>query len=139
MKRLFCQQKLNLNLILYLMFPSQDEHGGSENCRPQSVFVSLGRLGDIGSGDEFSAGFVLFLPLVPILAGIKFYAQRGGQHRRRQVFGVIPRLLFRVAEGMMLAQISVLLAVFGNSQTDGCGDKPVRLVGGVSAHYAKTD
>ena len=112
------------------MFPFQDEHGGSENCRPQSVFVSLGRLGDIGSGDEFSAGFVLFLPLVPILAGIKFYAQRGGQHRRRQVFGVIPRLLFRVAEGMMLAQISVLLAVFGNRQPT---DAAISLFGSLVA------
>ena len=60
MKPLFCQQKLNFDLILYLLFPFQDEHGGSQNGRPQSVFVPLGRLGDIGSGDEFPTGFVLF-------------------------------------------------------------------------------
>ena len=110
---------------------------GSENCRPQSVFVSLGLLGDVGGGDELPAGFVLFslssqsllesnsMPsVVASIVAAKSSAQS-------------PRLFFRVAERMMLAKIAVLLAVLWDGLTAEAGDKPVRLVGGVPAHDAR--
>src|SRR5947209_1302866 len=90
------------NLVLL-----EDQDCGRDGRRPQTTLVPYRRLGDVGGADDLVREFVNFFLLVPRLVRIELYAQRGRQHFSGELFGVVACLLFRLAEAVVLAEVSV--------------------------------
>ena len=102
------------------------ENSISKNGRGQDggppVFHD-GRLGHIRGTDDLVRHPVEIFFLIPAFIGVKFDPQGGGQHGCSQVFGEIPGLLFRLAECVMLAKISIQGPVRGDCAPHRGGDQ----------------
>src|SRR5439155_1163823 len=68
---------------------------------------------------------------------VEFHAQRGGEHFRRQLFGVLARNAFGLAERVVLRKVAEGVPVGWNSHAHGGRNQTVRLARGVFAHHHK--
>src|SRR5262249_7651475 len=67
--------------------------------------------------------------------GVEIDAEHGGEHRRRQVLGVVAGVLVGLPEAVVLREVAVLRAVLGDRHADRGGHQTMRLVGGVLAPH----
>lgn len=116
---------------------SGEEHRDGDGGGPLAVLVPFGGLRHVEGLQDLPAHLEVFLPFIPRHVRVELHAERGGEHRRRQVFGVVPRLLLRLAERMVLGEITVLRIVRGHGHADGGGDEAVRFVRRVPCHHAE--
>ena len=73
---------------------------------------------DVGGAHDFVGQAVDLLLLIPGTVGVGLHIQRGGEHLRRQFFGILSRRVFRLAIRMMLAEVSIGVAVGRNGDSD---------------------
>ena len=123
----------NLRPIKFL----KKENGRGHNGRP-AILDDTG-LRDIRRAHDLVADAVEFFFLVPALGFVKFDPQRRGQHGRGQILGVIPRFLFGLAEGVVLAEIPVQRFFRRDAATDGGGDQTPGLVAAALGQHAEGD
>ena len=105
--------------ICYLIFLSRwasrvwnifegNEDRESHHGRPPA-WLSDGGLGDVLRANNFSAHFEHLLSFLPGHVGVKLDAKRGGEHLRRQIFGVIASLFVGLSTSMMFREIAICL------------------------------
>jgi len=116
----------------------EQENSGGEDGGIAAGLV-LRRLRDVAGGDDFAAETIDFFFLVPRFVFVELDSERGGQHGGGQVFRVIARFFFRLAVGMMFAQIAILIFIGGNRQADGSRQLSPRFVGGASRNHGEGD
>src|SRR5579859_8264189 len=61
-------------------------HGG-----PAPVLAAFGGGGDVHGADDVAREQPLLAPGIPGLLGIERHAEHGGEHRRREILGVVAR------------------------------------------------
>src|ERR1700687_4658177 len=91
----------------------EDEHGRRDHRRPQPAFIPDRRLRHVGGADDLVGDAIDFFFLVPRSVGIKLHVQSGGQHFGGEFFGVVSGGVFGLTERVVLAQISVGVAIGG--------------------------
>src|SRR5947209_383054 len=76
----------------------------------------------------------LVLAIVPPVGG-DFHAQRGGEHFRRQLFGVLAGNDFGLAERVVLRKVAKGVPVGWDGDAHGGRNQTMRLARGVLAHH----
>src|SRR5947209_8109919 len=78
----------------------RDEHGSSNNSRPQPFLVTNRRLSDVHNLYDFVGNPIDFFLLVPTSIGIETNIQCGGQHFRGEFFCVFTSVVVCLAVRM---------------------------------------
>src|ERR1700736_2460953 len=117
----------------------EDEHGRRDHRRPQPAFIPDRRLRHVGGADDLVGDAIDFFFLVPRSVGIKLHVQSGGQHFGGEFFGVVSGGVFCLTERVVLAQISVGVAIGGGGDANRGGQQAVGLVRGVFGNHRKYD
>ena len=110
-----------------------------DDRRPLPLGVPLGALDDVARLQDRLLHLEDLLALVPRLLGVELDAERGREHRGGEVFGVVARLLRRLAVAVVLGEVAVALAVGRAREADGRRDEAVRLVRVLPGHDAVDD
>ena len=85
---------------------SEDKYSYGNNRGVFIIFTNCG-LSYIKSPDNLAADFKYFFFLIPAFIDIEINTQSGGQHGRGQIFRIIARLLFVLAESVVFADVTV--------------------------------
>src|ERR1700722_7329453 len=118
---------------------SEDEYAESYDRRPRSFRISFGALNDVPRLQDALLHLEDLVPLAPRLLGIEVDAECRGEHRSREILGVVASLFGRLAVAVVLGEIAVALFVRRSSQADGGGDEAVGLVRVLPCHDAVDD
>ena len=89
--------------------------------------------------DDLAARLVDLLPLLPCTVGVELDPERGREHGRREILGVLARDLLRLAEGVVFGEVAVGVVLAGEGLPDRGGDEPVRFVRLVPCHDTVDD
>lgn len=116
-----------------------NEDSGCDHACPEPFLVTLGRLNDMGSPYDETAGLVELLPLLPCLVRVEGYSQGGREHRCREILGVFPRLLPLHPVVVVLGEVAVAVPVVRDGEPNRGGDQPVWLVRLIPGHDAVYD
>src|ERR1700739_667138 len=100
----------------YLRFKNQN--CSSDGGGPQSTLVANGRLGDVAGAHNLVGDAVDFLLLVPARIRIEVHIESGGKHFGRKFLSVFPGLFFRFTETVVLAEITVSVAIGRDGNTN---------------------
>src|SRR4051812_16605275 len=93
---------------------SANEHGGGNDCRPQTLLVADSSLRDVLRADDLIRELVHFLLFIPALVRIELEPECRREHFRRELLRIIAGDVFAFAEAMMFRQIAVEVAVARN-------------------------
>src|SRR5258708_40029510 len=83
-----------------------DEHGRRDHRRPQTVAIANRRLGHVARRHDLVRHAPYVLALVVAEIWIEIDAENRREHHRRQILGVVARLLIRLTGAVMLRQVS---------------------------------
>src|ERR1700678_1829747 len=92
-------------------FLVEDQYRGRDHGRPQASLIADRRLRNVGGADDLVGGAVDLFFFVPRPVRIEFDVERGGEHFGGEFFGVLSGGILGLAEGMVLAEISIRCAV----------------------------
>jgi len=129
------QRKLRLQGIFFYL-KNKDRHG--YYCGVASVSYDSG-LGYVARTDDLAADLEDLFLLVPAFIHVEIDAECGREHGGGEVLGVIPRLLLRLTECVVLADVAVGRLVCGYRAADRCGKQPLGLVAAGAAHDTISD
>src|SRR5256885_4295638 len=102
---------------------SADEHGGCNDCRPQTLLVADGSLRDVLRTDDLIRQLVYLFLFVPALVRIEFQSERRREHFGGKFLGIVAGDVFALAEAVMLRQIAVEIPIAWDGNADRGGNE----------------
>src|ERR1700683_1875810 len=90
------------------------KYRGRNDGGPNALAIADRRLRDVARLHDLVGQLPDILALVVTDVGIEIDSERGGEHRRGKILGVVAGLLIGLAETLVLRQIAVLILVGRN-------------------------
>src|SRR5579863_10089372 len=96
----------------------ENQHSRSNDGAPQPTLIPNRRLSDVRRTNDLIRNPINLFLLVPRAVRIELHVERRSQHLRRELLGILARRVVRLAKRMVLAEVTVSVAVSRNGHAN---------------------